>query len=293
MFHILNKMEGKKNFSKVFLIAGSEPLGSAGIQADIKAISACGGFAAGSITCIVNEDTLKVKDICTIPVDLVIGQADSFLGDVGADCIKTGMLYSAELIEAVAGLLKKYSTVPLLVDPVMVSSGGDQLIKNDAVEVYKNHLFPMAKIITPNFREAEILLGRKINKDNIIEDLKELAQWGNSVIVKSVPGDGILTDYYYDAIEKQMTSFPKKKIETKNVNGTGDTFGSAIATYIARGYDCLDAVTKAEIFIQQSIKNGAEFSFGQGFGPVHPFYRMRTFFEEENMQYHLSKNIPD
>lgn len=264
----------KKTFSKVFLIAGSEPLGSAGIQADIKAISACRGYAAGAITCIVDEDTKRVKDICMISERMVLGQSESFLSDVGADCIKTGMLYTGEMIKAVASLLKKYRNVPLLVDPVMVSSGGAQLIEDNAIDAYKKYLFPLALITTPNRREAELLLGREIKPENMEDDLKELCQWGNSVIVKSMDEGDILKDFLYDAKEKQMLVYPKKKIDTRNVNGTGDSFGSAIATYIARGYSLQEAVSKAEQFIHKAIETGAEYSFGEGYGPVHAFYNI-------------------
>lgn len=275
----------KRTFARVFLIAGSEPLGSAGMQGDIKAVSACGGYAAGALTCIVDEDTTHVKSIFTIPKEMIVSQAESYLSDVGANCIKTGMLYSAELIEAVAHLLKNYPETPLLVDPVMVNSGGEQLIQTDAINTYKEYLFPMARIITPNRREAELLLGRSLNQNQIEKDLEELCQWGNSVVVKSVPGDGILLDFFRDNTTGEMMTFPKKIIDTKNVNGTGDTFASAIATYIARGYRLSDAVVRAESFIHMSIKMGAEYAFGAGYGPVHPFFRTRTWFEEEDIQY--------
>ena len=149
--------EGKVPY-RVFVIAGSEPLGSAGIQADVKAISACGGYAAGAIICVVDEDTEHVKDVCLIPVDMVVFQIQSFMEDVGADCIKTGMLYSKDLVLKVSETIKNYAGIPLVVDPVMVSSSGDQLLEDEAIFCYKKKLMPLATIITPNMREAEILL---------------------------------------------------------------------------------------------------------------------------------------
>ena len=274
-----------KDFKKVFLIAGSEPLGSAGLQADIKAVSACGGFAAGAVTCIVDEDTQRVKDIYTIPVQMIVNQALSFLEDVGADCIKTGMLYSVELVTGIAELLKQFKDIPNVIDPVMVSSAGDRLLKEEAVQAYKDLLFPMAAIITPNYREAAVLLGRPVSNEQIKEDLQELCQWGNAVILKSVPGEDTLTDYFYDPRTGLMKEFSKQRILTKNVNGTGDTFASSIATYVARGYALLDAVRKAEVFIQQSIESGAMYKFGSGFGPVHPFFREVSYFREEDLHY--------
>lgn len=257
---------------KVFVIAGSEPLGTAGIQADIKAISACGGYAAGAITCVVDEDTEHVKDVCLIPVEMVVSQIISFMEDVEADCIKTGMLYSKELVFRVSETLRKYAHVPLVVDPVMVSSSGDQLLEDDAVLYYRKYLIPLASLITPNMREAEILLGRKLSIDSIMDDLKELSQWENSVIVKSVRCDDKISDYFYCPQSDSFKEYTKPFIETRNVNGTGDMFASAIATYISRGCNMLDAIDKSEEFIYNAIKYGARFSFGTGFGPAFPFY---------------------
>lgn len=265
----------KKQFPKVFLIAGSEPLGSAGMQADIKAVSACGSYAACAVTCIVDEDTTHVKSIYTVPVSMIRAQAESFLSDVGADCIKTGMLYSTELIGTVEEILKKYEGMPRVIDPVMVNSIGQPLLRPDAVEAYKKQLFPLADIITPNYREAAILLGRQLSTSHLQTDLEELTQWGNAVIVKSCPDGDRLTDYFYNPSDRQFCQFSKQKIQTKNVNGTGDSFASAIAAYLARRFPLITAVEKAENFIIHAIESGAEYAFGTGYGPVNPFYNHR------------------
>lgn len=275
----------KKEFAKVFLIAGSEPLGSAGIQGDIKAVSACGGFAAGALTCIVDEDTSHIKGIRTMPVDLIVDQARSFLSDVHADCIKTGLLYDRNIIEAVAGLLKDYPDVPKVIDPVMVNSAGTQLIDDSAIDAYRSMLFPMATIITPNFHEAEVLAGTPVTLDNADEIIRSIGSYGCSVIIKSIYNGENLTDVFYNSQNGTVRRFSKKKIDTRNVNGTGDTFGSAIATYIARKYPLETAVERAEIFINESIAYGAGYRFGPGFGPVHPFYRTIDFFEREDKAY--------
>ena len=282
---------------KVFLIAGSEPLGSAGIQADIKSVTACGGYAAGALTCIVNEDTREVKGIMSIPVEMVEGQCRSFLGDVGADCIKTGMLYSHDVIHAVAQILKDFSSVPCVVDPVMVSTAGARLLKEDAIECYKNELFAHATIITPNRREAEVLLGRPMNPRNMKADLRALCTNGNAVIVKSI-GEadggaaagsacegGVLKDYFYDPATDRMRIFSKKYIKTNNRNGTGDTLASAIATYLARGFKLADAVAYSEKFIQKAIAAGANYDFGSGFGGTQPFFRDVARYEREFEKY--------
>ena len=261
----------KKSLNTVFLIAGSEPLGSAGMQADIKAITACGGYAACAVTSIVDEDTRRIKNIFHLPVDLIVSQAESFLGDIETGCIKTGVLPSEEIIRGVAGVLRKFNHIPLVVDPVIVNSLGVQLVTDSAIDAYKNKLFPLATLITPNWREAEVLLGHKL--ENVEEDIKELGRWGCSVIIKSIAsGEGWLSDYLYDAKTDKVREFRKPRIITRNVNGTGDSFSSAIATYIATKYELEEAVEKGEEFISRAISLGAEYEFGHGFGPVHPCF---------------------
>ena len=271
---------GKKQLNIVFVIAGSEPLGSAGMQADIKAITACGGYAACALTGIVDEDTRRVKSVTPMSAELVVSQAESFLDDVGAQCIKTGVLPTAEIIQGVAGVLQRHPKVCKVIDPVIVDSNGVQLVSDESIGAYKKMLFPLATLITPNFREAEVLLKRKIT--NITEDIKELGQWGNSVIIKSMQsqtfaGKGtspqeMLSDFLYNAETGEVKEFRKHRIPTHNVNGTGDSFSSAIATYLAKGYSLSEAVEKGEEFISRAIALGAEYEFGHGYGPVHPCF---------------------
>lgn len=241
-------MEKIENTGKVFLIAGSEPLGSAGVQADIKAITRCGGWAAAALTCIVDEDVSRIKGIHHLPTELIVSQAESFLGTVGADCIKTGVLPTAEIIRGVAGVLRKYSNTPALIDPVIVNFAGEQLVSDEAIQAYKEELFPLATLITPNFREAEFLLGHKIT--DVEQDLRWLSHWGSSVIVKSVEEGNYLVDYLYDRQTDSITPHPKKKLHLTDRNGTGDTLASAIATHLAKGEDLQTAVSRAEAYMQ-------------------------------------------
>lgn len=271
---------GKKQLNIVFVIAGSEPLGSAGMQADIKAITACGGYAACALTGIVDEDTRRVKSVTPMSAELVVSQAESFLDDVGAQCIKTGVLPTTEIIQGVAGVLQRHPKVRKVIDPVIVDSNGVQLVSDESIGAYKKMLFPLATLITPNFREAEVLLKRKIT--NIAEDIKELGQWGNSVIIKSMQSQTfadqntspqeMLSDFLYNAETGEVKEFRKHRIPTHNVNGTGDSFSSAIATYLAKGYSLSEAVEKGEEFISRAIALGAEYEFGHGYGPVHPCF---------------------
>lgn len=240
-------MEKKINTGKVFLIAGSEPLGSAGVQADIKAITRCGGWAAAALTCIVDEDVNRIKGIHNLPTDLIVSQAESFLSTVGADCIKTGLMPTDEIIHAAADVLQRYNQQPILIDPVLVNFEGKKLVSDGVIEAYKKLLFPLATLITPNVHEAAFLLGHAINDPK--NDLKKLSEWGCSVLVKSVEEGDYLVDYLYDRTTDTLTPHPKKKLVLDDRNGTGDTLSSAIATYLAKGDDLSTAVERAEAYM--------------------------------------------
>ena len=246
-------MKENPKTGKVFLIAGSEPLGSAGVQADIKAITRCGGWAAAALTCIVDEDTSRIKGIHHLPPQLIASQAESFLDTVGADCIKTGVLPTPEIIEAVAGVLRRYPHQPILIDPVVVNFAGEQLVSDQAIEAYKRLLFPLATLITPNRREAELLLGHRLG--DVLSDLRELARPGCSVLVKSVEREDYLVDYLYEQPTDTLTPFPKKRLHLTDRNGTGDTLASAIATYLALGCDMQTALARAEAYMHFFLAN--------------------------------------
>lgn len=240
-------MEKKEKTGKVFLIAGSEPLGSAGVQADIKAITRCGGWAAAALTCIVDEDVRRIKGIHHLPEHLIVSQAESFLSTVGADCIKTGLLPTDGIIRAVADVLRRYRRQPILVDPVIVNFEGKQLVSDDAIRAYKDELFPLATLITPNIREAEFLLGHPLRDAEA--DLRRLSEWGCDVLVKSVEEGKYLVDYLYEREKGVLTPHPKKRLALDDRNGTGDTLASAIATHLAMGDDLSTAVMRAEAYM--------------------------------------------
>lgn len=246
-----NIMESKEKTGKVFLIAGTEPLGSAGVQADIKAITRCGGWAAAALTAVVDEDVNRVKGVYPLSADLVVSQVESFLSTVGADCIKTGVLPAADIIRGVATVLRRYRRQPVLIDPVLVNYAGCQLISDECIALYRQQLFPLATLITPNRHEAEFLLGRPLA--DIHADLRELAQWGCSVLVKSVEREDYLVDYLYDATADRVTSYPKRKLRLTDRNGTGDTLSSAAATYLALGEGLQEAVRKAEEYMHHFL----------------------------------------
>ncbi len=265
----------KKKYFRVLTIAGSDSGGGAGIQADIKAISAMGCFAASAITAVTVQNTVGVQAVHPIPLDILGGQIDAVLSDIGADAIKIGMLHSAEVVKIVAEKIEQYGIKNVVLDPVMVSTSGHRLIEESAVEVIKERLLPLARVLTPNVPEAEILIGRKIAGEC---DFKEVAtelagKYGVSVLLKAGHLTGAtLTDYFYNVEDGTITLLPSMRVETKNTHGTGCTLSSAFAAALAKGEDLTMAAKSAKKYIEQAIISGADYSIGHGHGPVNHFF---------------------
>ena len=261
----------KKRYNTVLTIAGSDSGGGAGIQADIKAISAMGSYAASAITAITVQNTLGVQAVHPVPLDILRGQIDAVLSDIGADAVKIGMLHSSEVVILVAEMIEKYGITNVVLDPVMVSTSGHRLIEEDAVEVIKSRLLPLARVITPNVPEAEILAGCKIAGEDEFEAIaRRLSDNGNvSVLMKAghLSGDS-LVDYFYNAEDDTITRLQSKRVQTKNTHGTGCTLSSAFAASLAKGENLTDAAISAKRYIEQAIISGAEYEIGKGHGPV-------------------------
>lgn len=266
-----------KKYNRVFTIAGSDSGGGAGIQADIKAISAMGCYAASAITAITVQNTLGVQAVHPVPLDILRGQIDAVLSDIGADAVKIGMLHSAEVVILVAEMIEKYQIRNVVLDPVMVSTSGHRLIEPDAVEVIKDRLMPLARVITPNVPEAEILADCKINGEDEFDDIaRNLSGKGNvSVLLKAghLSGD-LLVDYFYNAEADTMTKLPSMRLQTKNTHGTGCTLSSAFAAALAKGEGLTEAAASAKKYIEQAIISGAEYEIGGGYGPVDHFFNI-------------------
>ena len=261
----------KKRYNTVLTIAGSDSGGGAGIQADIKTISAMGCYAASAITAITVQNTLGVQAVHPVPLDILRGQIDAVLSDIGADAVKIGMLHSSEVVNLVAEMIEKYQIRNIVLDPVMVSTSGHRLIEEDAVEVIKTRLMPLARVITPNVPEAEILAGCKIAGEDEFEAIaRRLSDNGNvSVLMKAghLSGDS-LVDYFYNAEDDTITRLQSKRVQTKNTHGTGCTLSSAFAASLAKGENLTDAAILAKRYIEQAIISGAEYEIGKGHGPV-------------------------
>lgn len=263
-------------YRRVLTIAGSDSGGGAGIQADIKTISACGCYAMSAITAITVQNTMGVSDVLAVPVDIIEGQVEAVLSDIGADAVKIGMLHSSEVISVVRKSLKKYDVRNVVLDPVMVSTSGHRLIQDEAVETLKNDLLYEARVITPNIPEAEILSGKKIGShDELFTLAKELsADRKVSVLLKAGHLSGReLTDVFYNAETDEILKLTSTRIDTLNTHGTGCTLSSAIAAYLAHGLPLNKAVQQAKEYIDLAIHRGSIYPLGNGHGPVHHFHK--------------------
>ncbi len=269
-------VEKNKSYFRVLTIAGSDSGGGAGIQADIKTISANHCYAMSVVTALTAQNTVGVTDIHPVPVSFVQSQLEAVLADIGTDAIKIGMLFSPELIETIAIQLQKFNAGNIVLDPVMVAQSGDQLIENDAIVALKNTLIPLADLITPNLPEASVLLGRDIKDRHELEQAAlDLTQLGcpNVLIKGGHLTEEVSDDLLYLGKEKRMVSLPVKRVETNNNHGTGCTLSSAIASGLAKGLSMELAVHQAKEYITGAIISGVGYQLGQGHGPVDHFYR--------------------
>ncbi len=263
-------------YRRVLTIAGSDSGGGAGIQADIKSISACGCFATSAITAITAQNTLGVRDIHPIPAKILSSQISAVLEDIGTDAVKIGMLHSSEVIKVVAEMLSKFAVKNVVLDPVMVATSGDKLLQDEAICSLQQDLIPLARIITPNIPEAEILLDKKItNQEQLPEFALELAErYKVSVLLKAGHlQDDELVDVFYDFEEKKANLLQSKRLSTKNTHGTGCTLSSALAAFLAQGHSLKESVCLAREYLSEAIKVGADYTLGEGHGPVHHFHK--------------------
>jgi hydroxymethylpyrimidine/phosphomethylpyrimidine kinase len=264
-----------KRYHRVLTIAGSDSGGGAGIQADLKTISACGCFGTSAVTAITAQNTIGVNAIHPVPVSVLEAQIRAVLDDIGADAIKLGMLHSTEVIDCVARLLAEYAVEHVVLDPVMVSTSGDKLIEDDAIKALQIKIFPHASVITPNIPEIQIISGRAIaDRAELGAVAKALGRSYNfSVLAKGGHLTGtILKDFLYDRHNDTTLSFSNPKIETANTHGTGCTLSSALASYLAAGCPVSDAAAKAIDYVARAIVAGSDYSIGSGHGPVHHFH---------------------
>jgi hydroxymethylpyrimidine/phosphomethylpyrimidine kinase len=281
---------------KILTIAGSDSGGGAGLQADLKVITALGGYGMSVITAITAQNTLGVTRIQDVELDVVEAQIDAVLLDIGADIVKIGMLASPEIVRAVAKALKRHGVKRIVLDPVLRATSGASLGGDDTAQAIISELFPIATLITPNLDEASLLLGRDILAPNDFKlAAQELLDMGpQAVLIKGGHLDSThtqITDYLMwrtleDGLEVVQTKeFKHYRVNTGNTHGTGCSLASAIATYMADGHDLQHAVAKAIAYVEAGLEAGRFLSIGEGPGPLwhmHDFYPTALPKEEGN-----------
>lgn len=259
---------------KVLAIAGSDSGGGAGIQADIKTITALGGYATTVITALTAQNTLGVHSIFEVPASFVGQQIDAIMTDISADAVKTGMLLCKDVVEVVSSKIREYGIKRVVVDPVILSKNGKRLLSPDAVNTLISQIFPLSYVVTPNIPEAEYITGLKIkNATHAEEAAKYIHQLGPShVLIKGghagkswdMQKKGKVIDMVYDG--KSFEYVEGEYVPTKNTHGTGCTYASAIATYLAKGNDLIAAVVQSKRFVTTSIQKS--FNPGKGYGTL-------------------------
>ena len=262
---------------RVLIVAGSDSGGGAGIQADLKAVTALGGYGMTAITALTAQNTRGVFGVHETPLDFVAQQMELVLDDIGADAVKTGMLHAAPVIETVARVLQaKAPGVPLVVDPVMVAKGGHRLLEDEALTTLRRVMPPLATVLTPNRPEAEALTGFPIGDDASAREAGAalLALGPAAVLLKGghAAGDEVVDILFEPSGETRWTS---PRIDTPHTHGTGCTLASAIATGLAQGLSIKDAVARARAYVIKAIETAP--GFGHGHGPLNHGHTVRPF----------------
>ena len=260
---------------RVLIVAGSDSGGGAGIQADIKTVTALGAYAETALTAVTAQDTLAVHAIEPVSPALVARQIEVVLNDPGADAVKTGMLASAQVAAAVATALERFGG-PIVVDPVMAATSGTRLLDDDALEILKRRLIARAALVTPNIPEAERLLGRKIPDAAAMERAARdlLALGAHAVLLKGGHLEGpSVVDVL--AMDGRVERFESPRLESRNTHGTGCTLASAIATGLAQGLDLVASIARARAYVREAIRSAP--GFGRGQGPLNHGHTVQPF----------------
>jgi len=255
---------------KSLTIAGSDSGGGAGIQADLKTFAALGVYGSSAITALTAQNTLGVQGVYPVDPEFVGQQIDSVMSDIGAHAAKTGMLFSAEIIQVVVERVRRWGIEHLVVDPVMVAKSGDRLLREDAIDALKRELLPLAYIITPNLGEASVLAGFEVHDKPTMEQAARAihALGARIVVVKGGHLADCADDLVYDGAS--MRWLPAEHIDTPHTHGTGCTFSAAIAALLAKGHEPLEAIARAKDYLTAALR--AAQPIGAGHSPVNHFY---------------------
>ena len=253
--------------SKILIIAGSDSSGGAGIQADIKTVTALGSYAMTAITAVTAQNTRGVKKITPIPTKNIQKQITMILDDIGANGVKIGMLPNVSIIQCVYSILKKYKLKNVVLDPVMVAKGGTKLINNNSIKYLKKLLLPLSNLVTPNIPEAEALTGYSIsNKEDMIKAAKKILNMGSKNVL--LKGGHSKNKMIFDilATKKDIKIFTKRRIRTKNTHGTGCTLSSALATCFSQKKSIVKSCQISLRYVNKAIAYAP--GYGKGFGPL-------------------------
>lgn len=266
------KFQGIPN---VLSIAGSDPSGGAGIQADIKTISALGGYAMAVPTALTVQNTMGVSDIHYPPAQFVADQLSAVFEDIRVDAVKIGMAGAADTVELIARILDTYRPPYIVLDPVMVAQSGDDLSTQDSVEAMLEYLWPLATLVTPNIPEAERILGRPFDGDyeGFAQDVLDKTDAQRVYFKGGHADDGReneIIDIYMDP--KTTVEFFQDRIETSNTHGTGCTLSSALATFLAYDLNYEEAAHEAKAYITEALSHADKLDVGHGAGPVNHFF---------------------
>jgi len=256
-----------KSKSKVLIIAGSDSSGGAGIQADIKTVTALGSYAMTAVTAVTCQNTKGVKAINSIPVKNLQKQITMVLDDIGTNAVKIGMLHNTNVIRCVHRILRKYKLKNIVLDPVMITKGGSRLVNDNSIKYLKKLLLPLCDLITPNIPEAEVLTGYSIiNKKDMIKAAKKMISMGaKNVLLK---GGHLKSKMIFDILvsKKDIKIFPKRKIKTRHTHGTGCTLSSALATCLSQKKNIYESCKISLRYVDQAILTAP--GYGKGFGPL-------------------------
>ena len=257
----------------ILSIAGSDCSGGAGIQADIKTISALGGYAASVITAVTAQNTLGVQSVYPIPADMVKAQITSVMDDLRPDAVKIGMVYDAGIVTAIVDCLQTYTPECIVYDPVMISTSGRRLMTEETIQVIKTELFPLCTLITPNLNEASLLWGQTITGTvEMRQAAQELScRYNTAILVKGGHLDG---DVAVDVLfaDGELREYSSRRVVSVNTHGTGCTLSSAVASFLALGLPLAEAVGCAKNYLHSALVAGANVAVGGGHGPVNHLF---------------------